>query len=243
MGAIRRTLMRSAFGFGFVSIWAGVALAGSHTWDVNEIFSNADGTIQFIELFEANGTPNEIGLPGHNLTSNSNTFLIPGSPLTPPTTNKFYLIATQAFADLPGAPTPDAIIPSAMVPFFSIDLDTITYDPWDALAFGPGALPTDGVTSLNFDLTTGVNSPTNYAGDTGSIDVSGPPTCTNVGDCSGHGTCVATDTCACDVGWVGADCATEVVVPAVSQWGLIVMAFLIVAAGTALVVRRHASAT
>lgn len=241
MCGMKRTLMRGAFACGFISMWAGAVLAGSHTWDVNEVFSNADGTIQFIELFEANGTPGEVGLPGHNLTSNANSFAIPGPALTAPTTNKSYLIATQAFADLPGAPTPDAIIPSGMVPFFSIDGDTVTYDPWDNLVFGAGVLPTDGVTSLNFDLSTGVNSPKNYAGDTGSIDVSGPPTCTNVGDCSGHGSCVATDTCACDQGWVGADCATEVVVPTVSQWGLAVMALLIVATGTALVVRRHAT--
>ena len=37
------------------------------------------------------------------------------------------------------------------------------------------ALPTNGVSSLNRSGTTGVNSPTNYAGQTGSIGPAGPP--------------------------------------------------------------------
>lgn len=152
---------------------ANAAYAGSHTWDVNEVFSNADGTIQFIELWEANGTAGETGLPGHSLTSNTRNFVLPGGPLTPPTTHKFYLIATQSFADLPNAPTPDAIIPPGSIPFFSVAGDTVTYDPWDSLAFGAGLVPTDGIHSLGFDLSTGVNSPTNYAGQTGSVDASG----------------------------------------------------------------------
>jgi hypothetical protein len=147
------------------------AHAGSHTWDVNEVFSDSTGQVQFIELVEANGTPGETGVPGHTMTSNSKSFTIVGAPLAPPTSNKFYLIATAAFAALPGAPTPDAIIPPAALPFFfSTSGDTVTYVPWDALAFG--AVPTDGTTSLNGDLTTGLNSPTNYAGVSGSVDAS-----------------------------------------------------------------------
>ena len=37
--------------------------------------------------------------------------------------------------------------------------------------FSDGQLPMDGVSSLNPDWTTGTNSPTNFAGETGSIDV------------------------------------------------------------------------
>ena len=61
-----------------------VAGAGAHTWDVNELFSNADGTIQFVELLEANGTANELGLPNVMLMSSTQTFvrcLAPGRPL------------------------------------------------------------------------------------------------------------------------------------------------------------------
>lgn len=45
------------------------SVAGSHTWDVWEVFSNADGTVQFIELRETNGTPGETGLGGHAVIS------------------------------------------------------------------------------------------------------------------------------------------------------------------------------
>lgn len=160
----------TVFATGFMFV--GAARAGSHTWDITEVFSNASGTIQFIELQECCGGAGEIGLPGHNLTSNSNTFLIPGGALTGPTSNKFYLIATQGFADLPGAPTPDAIIPAGNVPFFSTGGDTVQYVPWDTWTFG--AVPTDGTTSLERDGTMGLNSPTNYAGQTGSVDTGAP---------------------------------------------------------------------
>ena len=92
-----------------------------------------------------------------------------------PTTNKFLLIATQAFADLPDAPTPDYIIPAESLPsFFSVNGDTIVYDIWDEFTFGAGVLPIDGINSLTFFFDTGPNSPTNYAGDTGSVDAGAP---------------------------------------------------------------------
>ena len=151
------------------------AQAGSHTWDVNEVFSDATGTVQFIELVEANGTPGETGVPGHTMTSAANNFVIVGAALVAPTSNKFYLIGTAAFATLfnalPGNPVVDATMP---VSFFStLAAETVTYVPWDAMAWGAGVLPTDGTTSLNSNLTTGVNSPTNYAGTSGTVDASG----------------------------------------------------------------------
>lgn len=145
--------------------------AGAHTWDVNEMFSNADGTIQFIELREAGGGTGEIGVGGHLLTSNTGSFLITNN-VASPTSFKHILFGTAAFAALPGAPTVDYTIPAN---FFSINGDTITYNPYDSRTFGPGALPTDGVRSLNNDLTTGINSPTNYAGQTGSVNAAPAP--------------------------------------------------------------------
>lgn len=150
------------------------AAAGSHTWDVNELFSNASGTIQFIELRETNGTPGETAVGGHNVTSNTHTFTI-ASSVAAPTTFRHLLFATAGFAALPGAPTPDQIIPAGMVPFFSVNGDTVSYVPWDALTFFVGQLPTDGVNSMNFNFSTGPNSPTNYAGQTGSVNANTSP--------------------------------------------------------------------
>lgn len=139
--------------------WA-PAIAGSHTWDVLELFSDSTGNIQFIELWEANGTPNETGVGGHDVTSNASVFTIP-SNVPGPTSNRFILLATPAFAALSGAPTPDHLIPPG---FFSTGGDTIDYVPWDTFTFGAGQLPTDGVNSLVDGAGTGIATPTNYAG-------------------------------------------------------------------------------
>lgn len=61
--------------------------------------------------------------------------------------------------------------------------------------------------------------------------------CSGVNHCSGNGACVAPDTCLCDSGWSGADCAEPAAVPAVSTWGLSAMVLAVLCAGT-LVVRR-----
>ena len=82
---------------------------------------------------------------------------------------KNLLLATPAFAALTGAPTPDYTIPSG---FFSVAGDTIDYWIYDSQMFLAGMLPTDGIGSLNYPgATQGANSPTNYAGDTASLNV------------------------------------------------------------------------
>lgn len=148
------------------------ALAGGHTWRISEIFSTPDGQIQFIELRESLGGPSEFNLgptmsvgTGHSIS---------GTTLSGNTQDRHILIATQSFADLPGAPTPDFIIEPNEVPFFLQTGDTINHASWDSWTFG--ALPTDCVSSLHKGLppaetvTVGLNSPTNYAGVTGSIN-------------------------------------------------------------------------
>jgi hypothetical protein len=149
-----------------------VVHAGGHTWRVKEIFSNADGTIQYVEVWEANGTPGEVGTANHMVTSNANSFTIPQN-VASPTTNRSLLLATQGFADL-GVVTPDYIIVDN---FFALDGDSISYTPLHTVTFGSGDLPTDGVLALLADLTTAVNSPQNYAGEMGSVDLgaSSPP--------------------------------------------------------------------
>ncbi|MDO8630811.1 MAG: putative metal-binding motif-containing protein [Phycisphaerales bacterium] len=152
-----------------------LAQAASHLWRVNEVFSNADGTVQFIELKESLGEMTENGVGGKTVTSNTKTFTIP-SNVAGSTANKHLLLATSAFAALPGVPTPDHIIVSN---FFAVNGDTIKYAPafnYDTFTFGAGALPTDGVNSIRITnytthtFTTGPKTPTNYAGQTICID-------------------------------------------------------------------------
>jgi hypothetical protein len=165
------------------------AVAGEHTWRISEVFSNADGSIQFIEMKESAGTSGETGIQGNTITSatNARTFTIPSPALTGPTTNKYVLFATPGFAALPGAPTPNYTLPDVgMVVgnFLSISGDTIKFNPHDSpgLVFGvANPLPTDGINSRHRTVFTGStsvvgpNSPTNYAGQTGSVNLAGLP--------------------------------------------------------------------
>jgi hypothetical protein len=147
---------------------ASIALAGAHTWDVNEVFSDPTGDIQFIELKNAGGAA-ENGIVGQTLSSDAESLTIGGSAAGD-TTDEHYLIATQAFADLPNAPTPDHLIPSGSIPFFSAGGDTIDYGPYDSWNFA--SIPTNGSDSLDRTSGVGINTPTNFAGETGTVDVS-----------------------------------------------------------------------
>ena len=152
-----------------VGACAGFAYGGAHTWDVSEVFSNADGSIQFVELVEGNGTPGEVGVGNKVVSSLSlGTAFTIAQNVAEPTSNRHLLFATQAFAKLPGAPVPDQIIPSNMIPFFDVNGDSVSYGAFDTFTFGP--VPLDGINSMNDGGFIALNSPTNYAGDTGVVD-------------------------------------------------------------------------
>lgn len=151
---------------------ASPARAGSHLWVINEVFSNADGTIQFIEMHECCGAANEIALADKWILSDAtgSQFIFPENLPAGSTANKYLLLGTPCFAALPGAPELDYIIPEH---FFDTEQDTLTYWFYDpaTLSFGPGELPLDGVMSLAQDGTVAINSPTNFSDETGSVQV------------------------------------------------------------------------
>jgi len=168
--------------FVVAGVLAPPAQAASHLWRVNELFSNADGTVQFIELKECCGGPSENGTGGKTVTSLTVPHSIPLNNVAGNTANRHILLGTAAFAALPGAPPVDyTIVPN----FFAINGDTIRYAPaqnYDSWIFGAGALPTNGVNSIQkTNLATPhedtfivvVNSPTNYAGQSGSVNAGG----------------------------------------------------------------------
>ena len=151
------------------------ALAGSHLWRIHEVFSSAGGGVQFIELEECCGAGNETFIGDKTILSETtaNLFTFPDDlPCNDCTANRYLLLATEAFAALPGAPTPDFIISEN---FFDINADSLIY--WlyvtSTFTFGEGDLPTDGTHSLvclaheypDGCATTAieVNSPTNFA--------------------------------------------------------------------------------
>ena len=153
------------------------AQASFHKWEITELFSNADGSIQFIELFTPDddqqllNTDPDVAQLSSTSTDGSSTNLMASFPNDLPsalTANKSFLIATAGFQGLAGAVTPDYIMS-----------DGFLFTGGGTVDFGPGVsevihgvLPTDGILSLNAVGITGTNSPTNFAGASGSIDAS-----------------------------------------------------------------------
>ena len=143
------------------------AQASFHTYKINEIYSNPDGTIQFVELREAAGAGGQNFLAGIPLVSssgtNTKTFTFPSSLPSSNTAGTFVLIATQGFANL-GIVAPDYIVPNNFLfqPAGSINygnVDTVTYS----------ALPGDGTTSINRNGVPQTNSPRNFVGQSGTV--------------------------------------------------------------------------
>jgi hypothetical protein len=149
------------------------ASAVFHEWNIEEIFSSANGSVQYIEL--RTNVDSQNFMDDHELVSeaNANTYIFDGNLPSTNTAGRSLLLGTLAFAALPGAVAPDYVIPSN---FFSIDGDTIRLvDAPLTFTFADAQLPLDGRTALKFDLTTAINSPTNFAGAEGSITVTDLP--------------------------------------------------------------------
>ena len=160
-----------------LSLLAPAVFAGAHTWDIWEVFSNADGTVQFVEMKDPVGTA-ETFIGGHQIRGNpSGTLYTILNNLSGGTNNKFWLVATPAFAALPGAPTPDEIKPAGFL--FTVSDTSVAYVGNDTMTWTAGALPLDGIHSLQrpgmgLAPLSVVNSPTNFAGGTGSVNAAPP---------------------------------------------------------------------
>lgn len=143
-----------------------MATASFHTFTINQIYSNADGNIQYVMLKESSGANGQNFLSGHNLTSRGSTtqsFPISSNLPSSSTAGKFVLFATQGFANLKLV-TPDYILPSGFVPTAGgslnfADVDTVTFSK----------LPSDGSNAIDRSGTVIKNAPINFAGQTGTI--------------------------------------------------------------------------
>ena len=137
--------------------------AGHHLWHFTHVFSNASGSVQFVELFTNEN--NEAGVGPFTVTVSGNTFSFGTNLPTQQTANTWILMATSGYASLPGAVTPDYVIPAG---FFSTGGGRFNYasgaDIWNY-----GAVPTDGRRALNRDGSTPVNVATNFAGQSGTV--------------------------------------------------------------------------
>jgi hypothetical protein len=151
-----------------------VALAAFHLFTIEQVYSNADGTIQFVVVTSPLNGENFWSL-GASLSSTDSsgtrkvsfTRDLPSSN----TAGKRALIATQSFADL-GIVAPDFIIPDH---FIATGPGSVTYVS-STLNY-PSGLPADGVSALNIAGTPVPNVATNFAGDSASVQP--PPVAQN----------------------------------------------------------------
>jgi hypothetical protein len=166
------------------------ANAAFHLWQVKEVFSSADGSVQFVEMFDSFGgetSTNEFTLTAKS-DDNIKTFTFPSN--LPTNTPGSLLIATTGFGSLPGGVTPDFTFSQGGVSGMFFDPNatnlTITFDgSHDSMAFTGASLPKDGIHSLTDagavgfppgtpNISSGVNSPTNLNGNSGSVNLAVP---------------------------------------------------------------------
>lgn len=154
--------------FAILFLSASLSRADFHEWRIHEIYSNAEGTVQFIEL--GCDVAGETMLKGQKVRCSyggvTNVFSFPAN-LAQDSLNKKLLLATPGFANRPGAVPPDYIIPtnfvfqaSGKVTFANVD--TVNYS----------SLPNNGILSLTKSGSSWLsrtNSPKNFPGQSGSL--------------------------------------------------------------------------
>jgi hypothetical protein len=158
-------------------------------WRFSEFFSSSDGSVQFIEL-DSQGT-NEVQASGaqiHSLSTGMTLTLT--QDLSGSTLNKKLLLATSGFGTLPGSIPADFAATPLPPNFFDPSGDTITLlkdGLIDSRTFT--YVPTGGSKSRHYPSdTVATNSPTNFAGFFGEINLS-----TNFGDYNDDGAIDAAD--------------------------------------------------
>ena len=164
-----------------LALRAAPADAASHLWRFSEFFSSPDRSVQFIEMQEIGGSNNETNIDGHWYATNGynqDHSQLLGSDLPFGTANKKFLVGTESYAQLPGVPAPDYVLPDG---FLEPDGDTVVWWFYQTMTIPPGVMPSDGTLSISVDqpasptgFVVGVNSPTNFAGETGTVVLPAP---------------------------------------------------------------------
>jgi len=95
--------------------WICFFCQGAMAWEINEIYSNEDGSIQFIELFSSSDNQDSLQnitiVSTENGSSNKNTYTFDSNLEDTATANHSLLLATPGFSVLPGGIAPDYEIP------------------------------------------------------------------------------------------------------------------------------------
>jgi hypothetical protein len=161
----------------------GIMAADKFLWKIQEVYSNDDGSIQFIELFSEHDNqnfPNKITIESRDSSDKLHkAHVFTTSGLIDKTENHSLLLATPGFSVLPGGVTPDYVIPfdflitaGGTLRIFATfgepsGKDELEYDKLEYEWF-----QTKGVSSFHLNGNGsffGANSPTNFAGETGRL--------------------------------------------------------------------------
>jgi hypothetical protein len=179
MSLLRLRPALCAFGFVILTLFGLPAKATFHLWKIDQVFSNAGGSVQFIEL--STSASGQQLLSGHTITAMSpgggyyggggmtNSFTFP-TDLPGDTTNHHFLVATQGFANL-GLVTPDYVVPNG---FLFLPTGSINYAGVDSVTYA--SLPTDGLHSIDHDGNVMAASATNFAGQSAALSTTPPMT-------------------------------------------------------------------
>jgi hypothetical protein len=164
--------IRTALALGLTLAFSQVpAFAAFHLWEVNEIFRSADGSLQYVELFDAFDFENAI--QGHSIIASGGgpdrTFTFPGNLGTTSTSNKTLLIATANFQAITGV-APDYTLPAN---FMAAGGGSVLFDgSFDSITYVAGTLT--GVNALGPGAVSQTPTPRNFAGQTATIPVPEP---------------------------------------------------------------------
>ena len=148
-------------------LWTAVAWAATPTFQIEAIYSNADGAVQYVVLHETSGLNGQQSFAGGTLRIThagvTKTFTFTSDLPSSATADRRVLLASQGLAAL-GMIAPDYVFPDQ---FLSTVDGTLAVFDSDQVVYG--FLPTDGVNAIGRTGTPGQNVATNFAGASLSI--------------------------------------------------------------------------
>jgi hypothetical protein len=147
-----------------VALFAMPAQASFHTFRIAQVFSNADGSVQYVVMRESTGSNGENLWAGHTLTTTNSAGVqkqlqFPANLPSSNTANRSVVIGTAAFGVISGV-APDFTIPERFIPVDGGFLDYASGT--DRIALPP--LPLDGETAIDRNGAPVLSSPMNFAG-------------------------------------------------------------------------------
>ena len=148
------------------------AHAAFHLFRIDQVYSNADGSVQYVVMRESTGSNGENFWAGQSLqttgASGAKQFVFPSNLPSSATASRRVLIATNGFAAL-NLVAPDYTIPNGFIPTGGGKLD---YASVDEITLP--ALPTDGATAIDRNGNHVAATPTNFAGNTATLTAAPP---------------------------------------------------------------------